>query len=736
MAEVWPFAPNWRLAPYAVRREYRTDLIRTRAGKEQRRALRQTPRKRINFIATQTGDCLRALDARMLDAQRVQLALADRPRWILLPNGIAGGADNTIVDTVPSWIIVGAELVLVDGSRHAIRTVNAIDVVTGGTKLTFDETEALAWPVDTRLHPSLNGYLDANISAPNLSRRGVVPVAVVYHVDPGFEAAEDVGAAAFTFGGRELFLTWPTAWNPVALSRVQGDVGKVDYGFGRVRRFFPVAFSSRMWTATYAGCDFATSDALRQFFDRMKGRAHEFYMPTFQPDLVPLSALTTAGTTISVSGDSVATDYAGSTVFTAISVRLADGSWIHRKIDSLAAASGDITVITVTAAWGQNVALADIKLVSWLPVWRFASDIQTTTWQRPDQAEVQMAFQMIEDLAEMPGAGTASISVGMSGDATVFTVAPVAATASISVGMSAHASGILAARATASITVGMAADAREFIGDATATATITVGMTGDAIKKGTHLASATASADVDMSADGIKLPIDDPDWLSVSFLSGFNGTDGQTTFTDEGPGAHSITTVADAQVDTAQSKFDGASLLTDGDGDGLLVPNHADFQFGSGPFTIEFYVRLDVYNTQDWLVALYDTSSQKSWGIYRQSGNVYFLVSTNGTSQVARLSPAVTFALDTWYHVCVDKDASNVYRLYMDGVMQQKATVSETLHASTGKLSIAGYTTSGFLQGAFSQPNGWFDEMRITKGVARYASDGGFTVPTLKYPRS
>ncbi len=31
---------------------------------------------------------------------------------------------------------------------------------------------------------------------------------------------------------------------------------------------------------------------------------------------------------------------------------------------------------------------------------------------------------------------------------------------------------------------------------------------------------------------------------------------------------------------------------------------------------------------------------------------------------------------------------------------------------------------------------GWLDELRITKGVARYASDGGFTVPTAAFPRS
>ena len=32
--------------------------------------------------------------------------------------------------------------------------------------------------------------------------------------------------------------------------------------------------------------------------------------------------------------------------------------------------------------------------------------------------------------------------------------------------------------------------------------------------------------------------------------------------------------------------------------------------------------------------------------------------------------------------------------------------------------------------------NGWVDEIRISKGIARYASDGGFALPASSYPRT
>jgi hypothetical protein len=48
----------------------------------------------------------------------------------------------------------------------------------------------------------------------------------------------------------------------------------------------------------------------------------------------------------------------------------------------------------------------------------------------------------------------------------------------------------------------------------------------------------------------------------------------------------------------------------------------------------------------------------------------------------------------------------------------------------TADLTIGG---AGIFGGA--QLDGWIDELRITKGTARYASDGGFSVPSAAFQR-
>src|SRR3990167_9675179 len=70
-----------------------------------------------------------------------------------------------------------------------------------------------------------------------------------------------------------------------------------------------------------------------------------------------------------------------------------------------------------------------------------------------------------------------------------------------------------------------------------------------------------------------------------------DGVDAATSFPDVSASAHTVTANGNAQVDTAQSKFGGASLIVDGTGDYLSVPDHADWDFGTGDFTVDFWFR-------------------------------------------------------------------------------------------------------------------------------------------------
>jgi hypothetical protein len=79
----------------------------------------------------------------------------------------------------------------------------------------------------------------------------------------------------------------------------------------------------------------------------------------------------------------------------------------------------------------------------------------------------------------------------------------------------------------------------------------------------------------------------------------------------------------------------------------------------------------------------------------------------------------------------VDRSGSTL-RLYADGASLGSGTASGAFFDSTAGVRIGALFTTGntnFFKG-------WIDELRVTKGLAVYASDTGYTVPTAAFPRS
>lgn len=224
--------------------------------------------------------------------------------------------------------------------------------------------------------------------------------------------------------------------------------------------------------------------------------------------------------------------------------------------------------------------------------------------------------------------------------------------------------------------------------------------------------------------------VTDPNFASVVFLSGFEGTNGSTTITDESGAPHTMTANGTAQIATAQKKYGTSSLSLPAAADSVTTPDSANWDLGAGSFTIEGFVRFASAPGSIFIIHQYlTTGNQRSWAVRLVSGALEFHGSSDGTGLgVAVLaSGAWSPSTDTWYHICVDFDGTT-YRAYVDGAMVGSGTSTITIFNGTGNLGIGARSSDG--------PVGFIDEVRITKGVARYASDGGFTVPAAAFPRS
>jgi hypothetical protein len=149
------------------------------------------------------------------------------------------------------------------------------------------------------------------------------------------------------------------------------------------------------------------------------------------------------------------------------------------------------------------------------------------------------------------------------------------------------------------------------------------------------------------------------------------------------------------------------------------LPSSTGFAFGINDFTIEFWWRRTLIGSG----GLIDLGlNYGGLGIYQTST---LLVRVAGADVI----DTALFAADQWVHVALTRSSTSL-RLFFNGA-QQGATVSNSTNLvnSFGTVAVGAFISSGAY---FPTPVAYIDDLRITKGVARYTAN--FTPPTAPFP--
>ena len=215
--------------------------------------------------------------------------------------------------------------------------------------------------------------------------------------------------------------------------------------------------------------------------------------------------------------------------------------------------------------------------------------------------------------------------------------------------------------------------------------------------------------------------VGDVHFPKVKLLLPFDGSNGATSTTDSSNANNSVTFVGTAQLSTAQSKFGGSSLLLDGDSDYVYVAND-DLDLGGVSFTMEFWVYL--LGGVGSLITFYSDYAGASSGmaIEKLTSNV---LKVNMTGDGADITGTTTLSTGQWYHVALSGDDGS-YKLFLNGTQEGSTFTGSSTNGTTNKY-IGTFYWSG-LGGAVRLWNGYIEDFRITKGLARYTSN--FTPPT------
>ena len=180
-----------------------------------------------------------------------------------------------------------------------------------------------------------------------------------------------------------------------------------------------------------------------------------------------------------------------------------------------------------------------------------------------------------------------------------------------------------------------------------------------------------------------------------------------------------LETVGDAKIRTDVKKYGTGSMYFDGTGDYLVLTGNVDnFVFGVGDFTIEFWLYLNANQTS----IVYDQRASGAQGLYPE-----LYINTNSIRYYTNSADRIvgsTLNNQQWYHIALARSGTAT-KLFVNGTQSGSTYTDSNNYINGTNRPVIGASASSLGSDPF---NGYIDDLRITKGVARYTAN--FTPPT------
>lgn len=191
-----------------------------------------------------------------------------------------------------------------------------------------------------------------------------------------------------------------------------------------------------------------------------------------------------------------------------------------------------------------------------------------------------------------------------------------------------------------------------------------------------------------------------------------------------------LETVGNAQISTSVKKYGTGSMSFDGSTGSYLLTNTPQGAMGTGDFTVECWVYISsLPGAEVGFVSSFHSSGNGFLLDLAGGGGVnkpqFAIGNWSSGSNPYVISPS-NFPTSQWVHVAGVRRNGTIY-LYINGT-----SVGTPVSATADVSKTAVVVGRCFPDQAYGGLNGYIDDLRITKGYARYTAN--FTPPTAAFP--
>ena len=198
----------------------------------------------------------------------------------------------------------------------------------------------------------------------------------------------------------------------------------------------------------------------------------------------------------------------------------------------------------------------------------------------------------------------------------------------------------------------------------------------------------------------------------------YSTNQGQTWTGTSLPSSTPVTLTGSPVLSTTQKQFGLSSLSLDGSSY-VTVSSDSRFAFNKEDFAIEFWIYRTTSPGATQIVFDMRANSSANEPVIYLDSTYQVICGLNNTA--AAISSGITVAINTWTHIALSRQGTNV-KLFVNGT-QGGSTLTDSTAKIASAITIGARQTNG---GATF--TGYIDEIRVSRGVARYT--GTFT-PSL-----
>lgn len=386
---VFPFRPNWSTPP-SESLEWRTDILKARNATEQRRALRQKPRRGFDYSLLLSGELPTYFESLLFGWQNRYFAL---PVWTdkvkLSASVVELGTSLPVASTDTYGFQEGGFALLF----YSERIYDVVQITTvGPASLTLAQPLERDWPAGSAVYPLVVGHLSTSVpTSRETSSTMQASVNFIGSPDTAYPHIPDA-AAPVVYDGAEVIVESPN-WKAAISNEFTHEFDTVDAGVGPLAYFETETIARVTRPFQWYLTNRQKITEFRKLMGRLRGQQKSVWMPSWHDDFVIAASNVANQATLIVKGTVFHSLVGTDTSRDRVEVKLANGTKLYRRIiGTVPNYSNDTTTLTLDSTLGNTVTPSDGSRVRLLLRCRLATDKIVIPWLTDSVAEPQTTF--------------------------------------------------------------------------------------------------------------------------------------------------------------------------------------------------------------------------------------------------------------------------------------------------------------------------------------------------------